>query len=623
MDEITGRIISEDLLIPLTIMTSLTNKASHFLWTIFPPGSRIELFFRSLYHKIGATSLFTNYLMQRSSKQYSTWLAAQNEYLSSQIASQNFIQEVTFFLELEDNTLLAALPTIKSIIAQSNHSWRLIIMGDDVIIQGQLPDIKNDARVGLISKPKRNLAEFIANCKTPFFVVCRPGDIFFNTFIDIFQQAIQNNPGRDVYYSDAETVGIDSHKRVPVFKPTKYSPELHLSTNYLSRAIISTHSAKSYLEQVAFIGGLQSQEWELLLLLGKESMNFCQIPHVLVTLSSENEIGDSDRKALIQRLLRRKGLDVSVPKIEGNRTAIKFKSEQPLISIIIPTKNNFQKLKTLLDSLFTLTDYPAYEIILVDTGSTDQRIFGYYEDLMRSKSVQMLRYDQSFNYSRVNNLGAKRAKGELLLFLNNDMQVLDKDWLSELSQWALRDEIGVVGTKLIHPNGRIQHIGIVIGMQGFIGHLYRNAPKHYWGLMGSSDWYRNVSAVTGACQMIRKDLFWELGGFDEQYELVTGDIILCLKALKLGYRNLYTPHGTLLHHEGASRGYQTPVEDILRGYEEMDEILRNGDPYFSPNLTLEPIPRCEMDSWIPGHRSQKYLERKNYYLAHRSKIGQG
>ena len=464
MDEITGRIISEDLLIPLTIMTSLTNKASHFLWTIFPPGSRIELFFRSLYHKIGATSLFTNYLMQRSSKQYSTWLAAQNEYLSSQIASQNFIQEVTFFLELEDNTLLAALPTIKSIIAQSNHSWRLIIMGDDVIIQGQLPDIKNDARVGLISKPKRNLAEFIANCKTPFFVVCRPGDIFFNTFIDIFQQAIQNNPGRDVYYSDAETVGIDSHKRVPVFKPTKYSPELHLSTNYLSRAIISTHSAKSYLEQVAFIGGLQSQEWELLLLLGKESMNFCQIPHVLVTLSSENEIGDSDRKALIQRLLRRKGLDVSVPKIEGNRTAIKFKSEQPLISIIIPTKNNFQKLKTLLDSLFTLTDYPAYEIILVDTGSTDQRIFGYYEDLMRSKSVQMLRYDQSFNYSRVNNLGAKRAKGELLLFLNNDMQVLDKDWLSELSQWALRDEIGVVGTKLIHPNGRIQHIGIVIGM---------------------------------------------------------------------------------------------------------------------------------------------------------------
>ena len=97
------------------------------------------------------------------------------------------------------------------------------------------------------------------------------------------------------------------------------------------------------------------------------------------------------------------------------------------------------------------------------------------------------------------------------------------------------------------------------------------------------------------------------------------DIILCLKALKNGYRNLYTPHAALLHHEGASRGYQTPVEDILRGYEEMDEILRNGDPYFSPNLTLEPIPRCEMDSWKPGHRSQKYLERKNYYLAHRSK----
>ena len=361
----------------------------------------------------------------------------------------------------------------------------------------------------------------------------------------------------------------------------------------------------------------------MLLLLGKEPQKFCHIPYVLISLSSYRSSDSREYRKLIKSFLSHRRLQAVDVEMHGKIPRIQWKSEQPLISIIIPTKNNFQKLKTLLDSLFTLTDYPAYEIILVDTGSTDQRIFGYYEDVMRSRPVQMLRYDQPFNYSKVNNLGAGLAKGALLLFLNDDMQVLDKDWLSELSQWALRDDIGVVGTKLIHPSGRIQHIGIVIGMQGFVGHLYRNAPEHYWGLMGSSDWYRNISAVTGACQMIRKGLFWELGGFDEKYELVTGDITLCLKALKHGYRNLYTPHATLLHHEGASRGYQTPVEDILRGYEEMDEILRNGDPYFSPNLTLEPIPRCEMDSWIPGHRSQKYLERKNYYLAHHSKTGQG
>lgn len=586
--------------------------------SIIPPGSMLELFFRTLYHKARATSFFTTFTIERSHKSYAIWLEAQNQWLRTLDIPTAESRILTFILPVSDFAL--ASRTIQSIQKQRSESWQLLIIIENSAIKEEaIGGFLKDSKISFFENSYSKLSALISKCQSDYFLLCKQGDFFSELFVELIQRAHQKSFESSVFYCDVETQPSKDGIARPMFKAPKYSPEQHLSTNYLSRAVVSTQQAKIHQSEIDVTNSIDIQEWELLLLLGKEPQKFCHIPYVLISLSSYRSSDSQEYRKLIKSFLSHRRLQAVDVEMHGKIPRIQWKSEQPLISIIIPTKNNFQKLKTLLDSLFTLTDYPAYEIILVDTGSTDQRIFGYYEDVMRSRPVQMLRYDQPFNYSKVNNLGAGLAKGALLLFLNDDMQVLDKDWLSELSQWALRDEIGVVGTKLIHPSGRIQHIGIVIGMQGFVGHLYRNAPEHYWGLMGSSDWYRNISAVTGACQMIRKDLFWELGGFDEQYELVTGDITLCLKALKLGYRNLYTPHATLLHHEGASRGYQTPVEDILRGYEEMDDILRSGDPYFSPNLTLEPIPRCEMNSWRQGHRSQKYLERKNYYLAHRSK----
>jgi GT2 family glycosyltransferase len=191
------------------------------------------------------------------------------------------------------------------------------------------------------------------------------------------------------------------------------------------------------------------------------------------------------------------------------------------------------------------------------------------------------------------------------------MQVLQPDWLAELAQWALLPEIGVVGAKLLHANHTIQHAGIIIGMQGIVGHLYLNAPDHYYGLMGSVDWYRDVSAVTGACQMVRRSVFEELGGYDEEYQLVFSDIDFCLKAIKKGYRNLYDPFATLIHFEGQSRGYRTPINDLARAYEEW---LRKDDPYFSPNLTYTTIPRCQLGPADQNDRFKRMETRREMIL---------
>jgi len=603
-------------------MSSFFTDLKQLFSFIFSPDSKLELILRTSYHKLNSSKLITYIRIKCANKSFNSWLTKQALWLLQNRSATNG-EKITFFLPSNSKNLLLTLNTIKSITAQRSRDWILLlaIYSDEETLPLDLNNFISDSRINVIKGPRGSLEAFIENCETNYFVMCEPGDFFSRNFLEVIQNTIQESPPPDLLSFDINILEKDS--RIPLFKPFRYSPELHLSTNYLSRSVISTSAAKSHLDELDTAIGLLSQEWELLLSMCDQELNIKHIPHILMQLSSENKVSKDEHIKIIQNHLKRKFDFQSEISINQEKTKIKWNSAQPIVSLIVPTKNNCKKLISLLSSVFEKTVYPRYELIIVDTGSTDEKLFTTYESLTQKHPVKVINYQGSFNYSKANNLGAHNAKGDLLLFLNDDMQVLNEDWLSELVQWALIDEIGIVGTKLIRPNNTLQHIGIVVGLQNLVGHLYLNAPIDYYGLMGSANWYRNVSALTGACQMMRRSLFEELGGYDENYELVFSDIALCLKALKRGYRNLYTPHAALLHHEGASRGYQTPVEDILRGYEEMDEILRNGDPYFSPNLTLEPIPRCEMDSWIPGHRSQKYLERKNYYLAHRSKIGQG
>jgi GT2 family glycosyltransferase len=242
-------------------------------------------------------------------------------------------------------------------------------------------------------------------------------------------------------------------------------------------------------------------------------------------------------------------------------------------------------LQKCLASLLHKTAYPDFEVLLVDNHSHQAATRDYYESLAADARVQILRYGPDFNYSAANNYGARRATGDMLLFLNNDVEALEADWLEEMVRWAERPEIGAVGAKLLFPNGAVQHAGVIIGLEGHGSHVFWGCAEDQSGPFGSVNWYRNYSAVTGACLMMRREVFEAVGGFDEEYRLVFSDIELCVRIANHGYRIVYTPFSRLRHHEGRTRETFIPGHDISRAYAHLEHIVESGDPYYNPNLS--------------------------------------
>ena len=224
----------------------------------------------------------------------------------------------------------------------------------------------------------------------------------------------------------------------------------------------------------------------------------------------------------------------------------------PRVSVIIPTVNSPDLIRRCIDDLLGKTDYPNLEIILVDNASTDPRTLSLYEQWKASRVVSIISFDRPFNYWVACNLGAAAAGGDFLLFLNNELEVLNPDWLRELVRWGNRPGIGVVGTKLIYPNGVIQHAGVGLQNLGtllfFLNSDDIQIPPSE-ALFGTPNHYRNISALIGECQLVKRGLFEEIRGYDERPLSACSDVILCLRASQLGYRNLYTPYATLTHRE--------------------------------------------------------------------------
>ncbi len=240
------------------------------------------------------------------------------------------------------------------------------------------------------------------------------------------------------------------------------------------------------------------------------------------------------------------------------------------------------------------TTYKNYEIIIIENSSSERQTFEYYKELSEIRNISIIHWDNQFNFSAVNNFGAKHATGEILLFLNNDTEVLNNDWMERMLEHGVRKEVGAVGAKLCYPNETIQHAGVVIGMGGIAGHPHLYYPKDAPGYMGKLQVIRNLSAVTGACLMTRKEIFDGVNGFDEGYPLAFNDVDLCLKILEKGYLIIWTPYSELYHNESKSRGREDTPEKQARFRREIElfrqkwgHLLEKGDPYYNPNLTLD------------------------------------
>ena len=266
---------------------------------------------------------------------------------------------------------------------------------------------------------------------------------------------------------------------------------------------------------------------------------------------------------------------------------------EPLISIVIPTRDQQPVLARCLDSIERST-YRNYEILLVENNSKEDATFNYYTKILDGIRVRLIKWDKPFNYSAINNFAVSRTRGEVVLLLNNDTEIINPDWLERMLEHALRPEVGAVGAKLFFPDDTIQHGGVVLGIGGVAGHAHVHYPRESLGYQNRLMAIQNVSAVTGACLMIRKEVFEEVGGFDEQFAIAFNDVDLCIRLRQLGYWNVWTPHAELYHYEQKTRGRDTtPAKKSLLTHEmhafmsKWWELLQQGDPFYSPNLSLD------------------------------------
>lgn len=357
-----------------------------------------------------------------------------------------------------------------------------------------------------------------------------------------------------------------------------------------------------------------SQEYDLFLRVLSETRRIAHIPKILykwrLHKSSEDQILKPKvielSKKAIQDFLNREGIEGQV--LDGkcfNFFRIKRKIiGRPKITVIIPTKDQVNLLKRCIESIECRTSYKNYEVIVVDNLSLNADTKKYLEDLQtRYNNYKVIKFDESFNYSKLNNFAVKYATGEHILLLNNDVEVIASEWLEALLEHSQREEVGCVGAKLVYPNKRIQHAGVVVGLFGCAEHIYKFVDSSDIGYLGQLISIRNYSAVTAACMMVKKSIFEKLGGFDENIKVGFGDIDFCLRAVKEGYINVFTPYAELYHYESATRGKNLTTdphpEDSLYFRKKWGKIIQEGDCYYNHNL---PVNTLDITSYIRAYR---------------------
>lgn len=463
--------------------------------------------------------------------------------------------------------------TAYAIKQQTYTEWTYHIVGQQ---QDTLP---TDKRI-LYSETIEQVAKKLIG---DYVVMVEAGDQLAPYALYILAKAIRAHPHVDYFYSDTDILDKAGYRRNPFYKP-KWSPETMLSVNLLAHVGVCRRAVWERLRQY--------QGWDFALRVGEVTQNIHHIPLVLYHRPQDAPkpgTPTADDLTAIAGYLRRTGLqNPTVTRDSYDKVMLHWDIPQPRkVSIIIPSRDQPAFVSKCLKTIFEQTTYPDYEVILVDTGSVEAETQAIYTQYADEARFTLVNYTAPFNFSKACNFGASHADGDLLLFLNNDTEILDGEWLYSMAQWFEHEGVGIVGPKLLYPDGRIQHAGVIIGLHGLAGHILALAEEHSWSIYGSDDWYRNFLAVTGACLMISRAVFDEVGQFEEKYRLNYSDIELCIAVIQAGYRVVYTPHVRLIHHESVTHKKQIPIEDTYLFNERLQAWLGQGDGFYNPNLTYQ------------------------------------
>lgn len=550
--------------------------------------------------RAAAAALFT----RASSADYAQWIEKNEQNAQRTLINAEEAEAAGFSVSF----LIAATPivqasdlakTIDSIRRQLLPHWEVLVgvSGDaDPVVRKALGEVINaDERIRCIDSQADGkagvLAELVPDATCSFVTILDAGDVVATYALNDLAADFIEDPRVDVIYGDEDVMSPGGERNEPFFKPA-WSPDLLYAFNYFGRLTLLRRTV------VIDEGGISADaaaavEWDLNLRITSNSDAVRRVTRVLCHRTSSS---DRDRprpgtgnahahEKAIKAYWARQGIDASVEtQSDGTQRSSWKIVDEPLVSIVIPTKNKHELLQMCVGGIFDGTDYKNWELVIVDTGSTEAETLALYDQWRDRPNLRVVHFDKKFNYSAACNYGASYAKGELLLFLNNDIEIVERDWLAELVRYALRPGVGVVGTKLVYPDGVLQHAGVVVGMH-LCGLVFRGADETEWGVFGSPSHPRNYLSIMGACQLVRRDVFARVCGFDEAYDIANSDVALCLRAWKAGYRTAYTPFARLVHHEGATRGRSNPTEDLRRSAFDIRRLGVSDDPYFHPGLS--------------------------------------
>jgi O-antigen biosynthesis protein len=434
---------------------------------------------------------------------------------------------------------------------------------------------------------------------------------------------LEQTPEADLLYSDEDKLTMAGERVQPFYKPD-FSPELLLAQNYLCH--FSAIRTSVFWEVGGFHEGIDgSQDFDLFLRVTEVARSVEHIPQILyhwrmVPGSTAADISakggpwhESSRQALRAAITRRNWQAEVTDGLLPDTYRVKFTvAPTELVTIIIPTKDKVDFLQVCIESIRKHTTHPRYEILVISNNSEQEETYTYLEAAVRDKILRFLRYDVPFNYAAINNFAVRHCDSPYLLFLNNDTEVTNAEWLTSMLEFAQHKAIGAVGAKLLYPDGTIQHAGVILGIGGIAGHSHRYMAEHSPGYFGQLNVTRNYSAVTAACLLTRREVFETVGGFNEDLAVAFNDVDFCLEVRRAGYRIVYTPYARLYHYESASRGSDTTIENAGRFRAEIAYMLAKWgtvlqhDPCYNPNLTLcredfslkTPVDVAQMQAWL-------------------------
>lgn len=489
---------------------------------------------------------------------------------------------------------------VSSVSRQTYERWQLLLLADTKEdleeVQGMLAGQENKA--GKLKCALKTEDRWKKEVSSDYLLFCNTGVLLQESLLFEIMAETQAEE-KEVIYTDSVVIK-DSVKNITghQFRPD-YSPHMLENYNYIGNVFCVKRECLDGMEEDTK-RFKDAYSYDLLLKLSERAA-FAHIPKVLYYNREEIETADAvqnimqEEKEALRQHFARKGRGVEVTDGELPCTYhLQYKIDgSPKVSIMIPTCDHVQDLQLCITSILEKSTYSNYEIIVIENNSKEEETFAYYKTLENIKNIKVIYWEGGFNYSAINNFGEKHADGSYLLLLNNDIEVITPSWIEEMLMYAQMEDVGAVGVKLFFPDDTIQHAGVILGIRGLAGHGHRGFRRDADGYMNRLKIVQDYSIVTAACLMIERKKFTQIKGFDEELAVDYNDVDLCMKLIRQGYYNVFTPYAQMYHYESKSRGSNVTKEKLARVEKEFyhfnirwNRQIKGGDPYYNKNLTL-------------------------------------